>query len=146
MTENIANKVLETSKSIDIYCHSNEDNYMMELLASITKYGINNKYITYDELYVSNEEDLISKLKMSKDAKLLEYFDEFENITVDEIPSISLPKIKIRDLNPLVQGKRIKQKNISKNHLTFTNNCSIIIPKPKLKNGDGISEKNRKEY
>ena len=108
MTENIANKVLEPSKSIDIYCHSNEDNYMMELLASITKYGINNKYITYDELYVSNEEDLISKLKRSKDAKLLEYFDEFENITVDEIPSISLPKIKIRDLNPLVQGKRIK--------------------------------------
>ena len=108
MTENIANKVLETSKSIDICCHSNEDNYMMELLASITKYGIDNKYITYEELYVSNEEDLINKLKKSNDSKLLEYFNKFENITVDEVPNINLPKVKIRDLNPLVQGKRIK--------------------------------------
>lgn len=108
MTKDIANKVLETSKSIDIYCHSNEDNYMMELLASITKYGIDNKYITYEELYVSNEEDLISKLKMSKDLNLIKYFDKFENITSAEIPSINLPKVKIRDLNPLVQGKRIK--------------------------------------
>ena len=108
MTKDIANKVLEISKSIDIYCHSNEDNYMMELLASITKYGIDNKYITYEELYVSNEEDLIGKLKRSKDSNLLKYFDKFENITVDEIPKINLPKVKIRDLNPLVQGKRIK--------------------------------------
>lgn len=107
-TENIANKVLEISKSIDIYCHSNEDNYMMELLAYITKYGIDNRYITYEELYVANEEDLIYKLKKAKDSKLLEYFDKFENITVDEIPSINLPNVKIRDLNPLVQGKRIK--------------------------------------
>ena len=36
-TRSIANKVLEISKSIDRYCHSNEDNYMMELLAYITK-------------------------------------------------------------------------------------------------------------
>lgn len=108
MTKDIANKVLETSKSIDIYCHSNEDNYMMELLASITKYGIDNKYITYEELYVSNEEDLISKLKSSRDSNLIEYFDKFENITTAEIPSVNLPKVKIRDLNPLVQGIRIK--------------------------------------
>ena len=49
-TKKIANKVLEISKSIDVYCHSNEDNYMMELLAYITKYGIDNRYITYEEL------------------------------------------------------------------------------------------------
>ena len=107
-TKNIASKVLETSKKIDIYCHSKEDNYMMELLAYITKYGIDNKYITYEELYISNEEDIINKLKQSKDPKLLQYFDEFENITLAEIPSIKLPKVKIRELNPLVQGKRIK--------------------------------------
>ena len=48
------------------------------------------------------------KLKKAKDPKLLEYFDKFENITVDQIPNINLPNVKIRDLNPLVQGKRIK--------------------------------------
>ena len=108
-TKDIANKVLDVSKSIDIYCHSNEDKYMMELLAKITKHGIDNKYITYKELYISNEEDLISKLKQSNDVKLYSYFNEFENITKNEIPIIDLPKVKIRDLNPLVEGKRIKE-------------------------------------
>lgn len=107
-TKSVANKVLEISESIDRYCHSNEDNYMMELLAAINKYGIDNKYITYEDLYVLNEEDLIYRLKSVNDSKLLEYFDKFENITLDEIPSICLPNIKIRSLNPLVQGKRIK--------------------------------------
>lgn len=108
-TKDVALKVLEVSKSIDTYCHSNEDNYMMELLANITKYGIDNKYITYDELYKSNEEDLICKLKQSNDDKLLKYFNKFENIKINEIPQINLPQIKIRDLNPLVQGERIKK-------------------------------------
>ena len=107
-TKSVADKVLEISESIDLYCHSNEDNYMMELLAAITKYGIDNKYITYEDLYALNEEELIYRLKSVNDSKLLEYFDKFENITLDEIPSICLPNIKIRDLNPLVQGKRIK--------------------------------------
>lgn len=107
-TKSVANKVLEISESIDLYCHSNEDNYMMELLAAITKYGIDNKYITYEDLYALNEEDLIYRLKSVNDSKLLEYFDKFENIILDEIPSICLPNIKIRSLNPLVQGKRIK--------------------------------------
>ena len=66
-TKDVADKVLEVSKSIDIYCHSNEDNYMMELLAQITRYGIENKYITYEELYVSSEEDIIKKLKKTND-------------------------------------------------------------------------------
>ena len=62
-TNDVAYKVLEVSQSIDEYCHSNADNYMMELLAQITKYGIEKGYITYGELYKTNEEDLINKLK-----------------------------------------------------------------------------------
>ena len=107
-TKNIAKRVLEISESIDIYCHSNEDNYMMQLLADITKYGIDNEYITYEELYVANEEEIMSKLKQTNDVRLLKYLDKFENITADEIPIFDLPNVKIRDLNPLVQGKRIK--------------------------------------
>lgn len=59
-------------------------------------------------MYIDNEEDLIFKLKETKGLELLECFDKFENITIEEIPSINLPNVKIRDLNPLVQGKRIK--------------------------------------
>ena len=108
-TKEIANKVVEVSKSIDIYCHSNEDNYMMELLATITRYGINKGYITYKELYVSNEEDILNKLKNTDDAELLTYINKFENITESEIPDISLKNVKTRDLNPLVKGKRLNK-------------------------------------
>lgn len=110
MTEEVAKKVIEVSKSIDIYCHSNEDNYMMELLASTTRYAIDNSYITYKELYLFDEEQLIQKLKRSNDSMLLRLFEKFENIRKDEIPVINLPKVKIRDLNPLVKGKRIIDK------------------------------------
>ena len=106
-SKEVANLVLEVSKSIDIYCHSKEDNYMMELLATITKYGMDKEYISYDELYSSTEDDVISKLKKSNDEKLIKYFDKFENITKLEIPNIDLPNVKIRDLNPLVQGERM---------------------------------------
>ena len=108
-TKEIANKVVEVSKSIDIYCHSNEDNYMMELLATITRYGINKGYITYKELYVSNEEDILNKLKNTDDAELLTYINKFENITESEIPDISLKNVKTRDLNPLVEGERLNK-------------------------------------
>ena len=60
-----------------------------------------------DELYSSTEDDIISKLKEANDEKLIKYFDKFENITKIEIPNIDLPNVKIRDLNPLVQGERM---------------------------------------
>ena len=106
-SKEVANLVLEVSKSIDIYCHSKEDNYMMELLATITKYGMDKEYISYDELYSSTEDDIILKLKNTNDEKLIQYFDTFENVSIQEIPNIDLPNVKIRDLNPLVQGERI---------------------------------------
>lgn len=106
-SKEVANLVLEVSKSIDIYCHSKEDNYMMELLATITKYGMDKEYISYDELYSSTEDDIILKLKKTNDEKLIQYFDTFENVSIQEIPNIDLLNVKIRDLNPLVQGERI---------------------------------------
>ena len=102
----IAKKVLDINRSIDMYCHSREDNYMMELLATITKYSLDNNYITYSELYVNTEENILNKLKFTNDEQLNKYLYEFENIKLDEIPSINLPEVKIRTLNPLVQGER----------------------------------------
>lgn len=107
-TETVAKKVIEVSNSIDVYCHSSEDNYMMELLASITKYSIDKGYITYTELYTSNEKELINKLKTINDSKLKEDLYKFQNIKKEDIPVIDLPNVKIRDLSPIVNGKRIK--------------------------------------
>lgn len=104
----VVKKVLEISESIDIYCHSKEDNYMMQLLAKITKLSIEKKYITYEELYNYNEKHLFSMLKQQKDSKLQGLINEFENKKIQDIPELEMPKVKVRDLNPLVNGKRIK--------------------------------------
>lgn len=104
----VVKKVLEISESIDIYCHSKEDNYMMQLLAKITKLSIEKKYITYEELYTYNENHLFSMLKQQKDSKLQGLINEFENKKIQDIPELEMPKVKVRDLNPLVNGKRIK--------------------------------------
>ena len=104
----MAKKVLNVSDSIDKYCHSSEDNYMMQLLADITKNGIKNKYISYDELYNLSEDELISKLKNSKNSEIINKLNKFVNISIEEIPETEIPEIKARDLNPLVKGIRIK--------------------------------------
>ena len=103
----VAEKVLEVSKSIDIYCHSQEDNYMMQLLAQITKLAINKKYILYDELYSYNEDELFNIFKEKNDEELKSLILKFENVKKEEIPDIELPKVKIRKLNPIVSGTRI---------------------------------------
>jgi HD superfamily phosphohydrolase len=104
----IIKKVVDVSKSIDIVCHSNEDNYMMELLANLTKYVIDNHYIEYDDLYTLNEEYLHQIFNKINDEKFKRDYEEFKNIKISDIPKISLPNVKARDLNPLLLGKRIK--------------------------------------
>ena len=105
----IAKKVLDISESIDIICHSNEDNYMMELLAIITKYAIDKNYIKYDDLYHFSEKDLFQLFKSTNDNTLNRLINEFETINKKDIPKTDLPNLKIRDLNPLVGGVRLKE-------------------------------------
>ncbi len=104
----IAKKVLEISKSIDYMCHTNEDNYMMNLLANITKKLIDKEYITYDELYIYNEEDIIKLLNKINDNEIKSLFNKFKNIKEKDIEKVVLPPIKARKLNPLVNKERIK--------------------------------------
>ena len=103
----VAKKVVEISKSIDIYCHSKEDNYMMELLANITRLAISKEYILYDQLYFYNEEELFKIFKSVNDSELLGLIDEFQNIKMEDISDIELPNVKIRKLNPLLNAKRL---------------------------------------
>lgn len=104
----IAKKVLEVSESIDMYCHSKEDNYMMQLLANITKLAIERNYLSYQELYSYSEEELFNLLKAQNDDELQKLIEKFKTIKKEDIPNIELPKVKVRSLNPLVNGKRIK--------------------------------------
>ena len=107
-TLDVARKVINVNESIDMYCHSKEDNYMMELLASITKLAIQRKYISYNDLYLYDEDYLINLFKTTNDSELKKLMNIFETITLDDIPDISLDAVKVRTIKPFVNGKRIK--------------------------------------
>ena len=108
-SKEIADLVLKTSELIDIYCHSNEDNYMMELLAKITKIAIDLKLVSYDELFTLDEQEVLDRLNNSTDLVLVNNLYLFRNISISDIPKMEMPYVKIRDLNPLVLKRRLKQ-------------------------------------
>ena len=104
----IAEIVMNMSDKIDRYCHSNEDNYMMSLLASMTKYAIEQEIISYDDLFIHDESTILSKFELSSDELLHEMLNEFKTITKKEIPYTNMPDIKRRVLKPLVGGMRLQ--------------------------------------
>lgn len=106
-TEKIAREVVNYAQNIDIACHSKEDNYMMQLLAIITKIGIESGLYSYQDLFVFDEETLFYFLNKSKKKEISEKLDSFYHIKKEEIPVIDIPQIKARTINPLVKGKRL---------------------------------------
>ena len=111
----VANFVLKESQKINSYCHSNEDNYMMELLAEITRHAINKEIITYEDLYYFDENQLFDILNKCNDCYLKRLLDTFYNIRKPEIPDISLPDLKPREIDPLINGKRLREINSIEN-------------------------------
>ena len=107
ISKDIAEKVVDISKKIDEFCHTNEDNYMMELLAQITKHAIDKEYINYEDLYKYNEDEVFKIFKSKKDKTLKELINKFENIKLVEVPIIELTGIKNRKLLPIVENERI---------------------------------------
>ena len=105
-SEKICQFLLESNDLIDLYCHSNEDNYMMELLANITRYAIQKNIITYNDLYILSEKDLIEKFINSKDKIIVNLWLKFTTIKQKDIVKFDLPNVKRRIINPLVKGKR----------------------------------------
>ena len=107
-SKEIAELILKTSELIDVYCHSKEDNYMMELLAKITKRTIDLKVISYDELFELDEKELFEIFDKLDDMEIINNLHLFKNISISDIPDIDMPYIKIRDLNPIVGDIRYK--------------------------------------
>ena len=103
----IAKLAYDTSVKINEYTHTDEDTFMMELLAKITKLAIRKNVISYDDLYYLTEDNLISKIKNSKDEKLLSLFNKFQTIQPKDIIVNNVLEIKDMNLNPLVKTKRL---------------------------------------
>lgn len=108
-TEAIALKTIKINEEIEKLYHSSEDNYMMELLADITRISIENKIITYKDLYYLDEPNLFQKIKASKIEKLKSLLDKFENIKKNEIPPTIINNIKIRNIIPIANNTRINK-------------------------------------
>lgn len=107
-TKEIADLVLKTSETIDRFCHSNEDNYMMDLLSKITKIAIDYSYVTYEDLYQIDEEKLIHILENCHNEKINELLTIFKTVKKSDVCKTELNNIKVRDLSPLLNGKRLK--------------------------------------
>ncbi len=104
----VAKKIIYLNDLINKECHSNYDTYMMLLLAHITKYAIEKEIITYSDLYVLNEEELmlIFKEYALEDVIFNNELKKFMTIKKTDIPVIKLPKIKNRFIKPIVAGER----------------------------------------
>jgi len=110
-SKKIANLVVKLNDNINLECHTNYDNYMMDLLATITKMTINNNVISYDDLYILDEEEVIKIFRdyALKNIDFNNLLNNFFTIKLNDIPSINLPDLKNRLLNPLVEGKRFNE-------------------------------------
>ena len=106
-SEEIANLVYETSNIINEHTHKNEDIYMMQLLAKITKLLIKKGIIKYNNLYTFNEYMLIDIINNCNDEEILDLFKKFQSIKSDEIELEDEIEIKEMSLNPLVRAKRL---------------------------------------
>ena len=73
---------MKTSEIIDVYCHSNEDNFMMELLAKITRRAIKLGIVSYDDLFILNEKEIFLMLENSLDIELNGYLNVFKKIII----------------------------------------------------------------
>ena len=104
-TLEVARRVKEVSDEINRLCHTNEDNYMMELLSKITSKAIKKGIVEYDELYYITEKELIRRLY--KDKRFDKLLKEFREIKKEDIKETDIPNLKMKLLNPLVKNKRI---------------------------------------
>ena len=82
---------------------------MMELLADITRRVIDLGIISYDDLFIMDEDMIFSLFDKCNDKALVDDLDLFKNIDSSMIHDISIPKIKVRDLNPLVGNVRFRR-------------------------------------
>ena len=106
-SEEYAKRFQELNDEVNLITHSNNDNYMMMLLADIVRLSIHLGIVDYESLYFLTESEVIDciedNLDLSKDLK--QKWSLFKNIR--EIPQIEIPKVKNKIISPIVVDKRL---------------------------------------
>jgi len=94
------------NNEINRLTHTQEDTYMMMLLASITKCLIKTSIISYDDLYKLTEPQMVHIIKQNLDIpELNRMWNTFRTIT-KPVPVVDV-KIKEMSLKPYYKGRRI---------------------------------------
>lgn len=96
--------LVNINREINRLTHTKEDNFMMLTASEILKRLIDTKAVSYDDLFLITESDLIDIIEASQDEAVKKFYQEYK--TAQTIPDIYVPKIKEIVLNPLVKGKR----------------------------------------
>ena len=98
---------INLNDEINAVTHSNNDNYMMLLLADIVKEAINLGIVDYESLYYITEHEFIECLEDNLDLSesLRNNWYIFKNIK--DIPKIDIPKVKNKIITPIVVEKHI---------------------------------------
>ena len=102
-----ASYFVSLNDKINEMMHSNEDTYMMDLLANIVRRLIKKNIVSYNSLYSMEEAAMIDIIEnmCNYDEELKKMWIEFKTIKyIDKDMNL---KIKERDLNPLVLGRRL---------------------------------------
>lgn len=106
-----ARRMVMLSDEISKTCMTNEDNYMMILLSKITKLAIKKGLLNYKDLYYLNEVTAFDILEKTSDKEIKNLLNTFKTITKKEIPTTVIENIKVKRLNPLVNGHRLTREN-----------------------------------
>ncbi|MCR5223578.1 MAG: HD domain-containing protein [Bacilli bacterium] len=94
------------NNEINRLTHTQEDTYMMMLLASITRCLIKSSIISYDDLYKLTEPQIVYIIKQNLDIpELYRMWNTFRTIT-KPVPMVDV-KIKEMSLEPYYKGRRI---------------------------------------
>lgn len=105
--EKEATMFVNLNNEINTITHSNNDNYMMLLLADIVRESIKLGIVDYESLYYITESEFIDcledNLDLSESLKINWY--NFKNIK--DIPKIDIPKVKNKIITPIVVEKHV---------------------------------------
>ena len=103
----IGDLLIRINNHINSLTHTNEDTYMMMLLADIVKLLISEGIITYNDLYTLTEPRVLNIIENNlSNYELRDMYETWKNI--DRVDMNVDMSIKELTLNPLVLGERIK--------------------------------------
>ncbi len=121
-TKKFARNLVKISSKLSVIYRCNRAHFSMQLIADIVKRLVEENKLTVNDLYTLKEEDVIKIIENSKYAEIFNKWKNAKNINIsknkpENVYSVHL-KSKIRWINPLVCGVRIKDIcKIAKNYI-----------------------------